>query len=293
MRRMRPRQPLHAPFQAGLIALVVILIGIYLGASPRTSRSRSRTELKAVFENAPPIQKGQAVRIAGVDVGKVSTVEPVGGDSPAVVGDDEAQGRRAADPQGRPRSRCAPRIFFEGNLFFDIQPGHAQAGPTSTTATRSRSSQTSAPVQLDQVLGTLTDGHPRGPPEAADGLRRCAERRSRSPARTPTRIPDTKGKTGGQALNDSLKYSRRRAARRRRREPGHCSARSSHDLSKLIGGQQKIFAALVRARGVAQGPDHQLQHHDGGAGVRGDEPARDDPRAAAGARGGRARRSTT
>ena len=29
-------------------------------------------ELNAVFENAPPIQKDQAVRIAGVDVGKVS-----------------------------------------------------------------------------------------------------------------------------------------------------------------------------------------------------------------------------
>ena len=36
-----------------------------------------------MFENAPPIQTDTAVRIAGVEVGKVSKVEPVGGDSPA------------------------------------------------------------------------------------------------------------------------------------------------------------------------------------------------------------------
>ena len=37
-----------------------------------------------MFENAPPVQQGTAVRVAGVDVGKVSEVEPIGGDSPGV-----------------------------------------------------------------------------------------------------------------------------------------------------------------------------------------------------------------
>ena len=36
-----------------------------------------------MFQNAPPIGKNSPVRIAGVEVGKVSKVEPLGGDSPA------------------------------------------------------------------------------------------------------------------------------------------------------------------------------------------------------------------
>src|SRR5215210_8746949 len=69
------------PLQVGLIALV---IGTFLGASKDIPFTRPY-QLKAVFENAPPIHTGQAVRIAGVDVGRVSAVEPMGGSSPAVV----------------------------------------------------------------------------------------------------------------------------------------------------------------------------------------------------------------
>ena len=70
--------------QAGLIALVLIAIAVFLAFTKDIPFTKP-FELRATFENAPPIQKNQAVRIAGVDVGKVSKVEPVGGDSPAVV----------------------------------------------------------------------------------------------------------------------------------------------------------------------------------------------------------------
>ena len=53
----------------------MIVVAVFLGASKDIPFTRP-FELKAVFENAPPIHKGQAVRIAGVDVGKVSGVEP-------------------------------------------------------------------------------------------------------------------------------------------------------------------------------------------------------------------------
>ena len=131
-------------------------------------------ELKAVFENAPPIQKDQAVRIAGVDVGKVSAVEAVGGDSPAVTVtmklDDEALPIHE-DAEVKVR----PRIFFEGNLFMDIQPG-TPGSPEADSGYTIPASQTSAPVQIDQVLGTLQTEHPQGPAEAARGLRRGHQR---------------------------------------------------------------------------------------------------------------------
>ena len=72
------------PSQVGLIALVVIVVGVYLAFSKDIPFTRPY-ELKAAFENAPPIQRGQAVRIAGVDVGKVSKVESAGADSGAVL----------------------------------------------------------------------------------------------------------------------------------------------------------------------------------------------------------------
>jgi phospholipid/cholesterol/gamma-HCH transport system substrate-binding protein len=114
------------PFQAGLIALVLIVIGTFLGASKDIPFTRP-FQLKAVFENAPPIHKGQAVRIAGVDVGKISAVEPVGGDSPAVVVTMKLEDE-ALPIHKDAQIKVRPRLFFEGNLFFDIRPGTPDAG---------------------------------------------------------------------------------------------------------------------------------------------------------------------
>jgi phospholipid/cholesterol/gamma-HCH transport system substrate-binding protein len=75
---MRARGRLST-FQAGLVAIVLIVIGVYLGFTKDIPFTKP-FQMSAVFENAPPIQKGTAVRIAGVDVGKVSKVEPAGDD---------------------------------------------------------------------------------------------------------------------------------------------------------------------------------------------------------------------
>src|SRR5215217_6672447 len=140
------------PFQAGLIALIVIVIGTYLGASKDIPFTRP-FELKAVFENAPPIHRGQAVRIAGVDVGKVSAVEPKGGDSPAVVVTMKLEDE-ALPIHRNAQIKVRPRLFFEGNLFFDVKPGTPETGAVDDGDTIPVT-QTSAPVQLDQVLGIL------------------------------------------------------------------------------------------------------------------------------------------
>ena len=47
-----------------------------------------------------------------------------------------------------------PRIFLEGNFFVDIQPGSPSA-PTLGDGDTIPVNQTSAPVQIDQILGTL------------------------------------------------------------------------------------------------------------------------------------------
>ena len=148
MRRGRGR---FTPFKAGLIALIVIVIGTYLGASKDIPFTQPY-QLKAVFENAPPIHKGQAVRIAGVDVGKVSAVEPVGGDSPAVVVTMKLEDE-ALPIHKDAQIKVRPRLFFEGNLFFDIRPGTPGRRERWTTAARSRCRRPRRPCSSTRCSG--------------------------------------------------------------------------------------------------------------------------------------------
>src|SRR5215204_6912632 len=232
------------PFQAGLIALIVIVIGTYLGASKDIPFTKPY-QLKAVFENAPPIHKGQAVRIAGVDVGKVSAVEPVGGDSPAVVVTMKLEDE-ALPIHKDAQIKVRPRLFFEGNLFFDIRPGTPQAGTVDDGGTIPVS-QTSAPVQLDQVLGTLKSNTREDLQKLLIGYGDALNGQPQ-PGEDDDQDPDTKGETAGKSLNDSLEYS---ADALRGGAVLNDATRGTelHDLSKLIGSQQTIFAALSSREG--------------------------------------------
>ncbi len=240
----RSQQSRLTPYQVGLIALVVIVIGVFLGASKDIPFTRP-FQIKAVFENAPPIHKGQAVRIAGVDVGKVSAVEAKGGDSPAVVVTMKLEDE-ALPIHKDVRIKVRPRLFFEGNLFFDVRPGTPEAGDVEDGDTIPLS-QTSAPVQLDQVLGTL-DTNTRedlqkllvGYGDAING--------EPQPGEDADQDPDTKGETAGKSLNDTYEYAAQ-SLRGGAILNDATLGTEMHDLSKLIGSQQRIFAALSSREG--------------------------------------------
>jgi phospholipid/cholesterol/gamma-HCH transport system substrate-binding protein len=238
VRALRGRGRLTA-LQVGVIALLVIAIASFLAFTKDIPFTKP-FQLKARFENAPPVQKGQAVRIAGVDVGRVSAVEPVGGDSPAVTVTmklDEDALPIHEDAQIKVR----PRIFFEGNLFFDLRPGTPSAPEVDDGATIP-ASQTSAPVQIDQVLGTL-DTNTR------DDLRKLlvgyggALNGEPQAGEDDDQDPDTQGEKAGQALNDSLEYSAD-ALRGGAVLNDATLGFEAHDLSKLVASQQRVFAAL-------------------------------------------------
>jgi phospholipid/cholesterol/gamma-HCH transport system substrate-binding protein len=226
-------------FQAGLIALVVILIGTFLAFTKDIPFTRP-FELKATFENSPPIQKNQAVRIAGVDVGKVSKIEPVGGDSPAVV--VTMKMKDEALPIHKDATvKVRPRIFFEGNNFFDIHPG-SPSSPELESGDTIPASQTSAPVQLDQVLGTLQADTRKNLRKLLDGYGGALNNKPQ-PGEDDDQVADVKGKTAGQALNQTLDYSPE-ALRGAAIVNQSLLGADLHDLSKLVSGQQRVFAAL-------------------------------------------------
>jgi phospholipid/cholesterol/gamma-HCH transport system substrate-binding protein len=141
-----------SPFRAGLIAIVVIVIGSYLGFTKQIP-FRSHFEIKAAFRSSNNIKPNSPVRIAGVEVGKVETVQATSpGASSAVI-------TMKINDLGRPihadaTAKIRPRIFLEGNFFIDLTAGSAGA-PVLSDGDTIPASQTSTPVQLDQVLKAL------------------------------------------------------------------------------------------------------------------------------------------
>jgi virulence factor Mce-like protein len=134
----------------GLIALAVITVGVAL-AWTKELPFRSHYEVKAAFESSNNIRPGSPVRIAGVEVGKVTAVEPAGRQGAVLT--------MRIDERGRPvradaTAKIRPRIFLEGNFFVDLTAGTPSAPELDDGATLPVQ-QTATPVQLDEVLTAL------------------------------------------------------------------------------------------------------------------------------------------
>ena len=228
-----------SPFQVGLVALLLIALVSFLAFTKDIPFTKPY-ELKARFTNAPPITRGQAVRIAGVEVGKVSKIEPVGGDSPAITVTMKLQDRGLPIHRDA-RIKVRPRIFFEGNLFFDVRPG-TPSSPELASGSIIPASQTSAPVQIDQVLGTLKTDTRRDLQKLLVGYGGALNGKP-LPGEDADQDASTQGETAGKSLNDSLGHSTG-ALRGGAVVNQALLGAEAHDLSKLIGAQQKVFAAL-------------------------------------------------
>jgi virulence factor Mce-like protein len=207
-----------------LIVLAVAAIGTYL-AFTKEIPFRGHYEVNAVVPTANQLKPGFLVRIAGVNVGKVTKVETVGNGEPA------ARITMQIDDAGLPIHKDAtlkirPRIIFEGNFFVDISPGSPSA-PTLGDGDTIPINQTAGPVQFDQVLGTF-----------------------KSDTRSDLRVllsELNKGYSNGgaQALNRTMPYW----------EPAYKNSAIvseatlgvlEHDLSEYIAGAAKVAEGLDR-----------------------------------------------
>ena len=145
----------------GIIAILLFSYGAYTKfsnpfASPYT--------VHAVFANANGLRPDSLVRIAGVNVGKVTSVSPVSG-CRLKVSSGPQQPCSAADvtmtisDNGLPIHKDAtfairPRIFLEGNFFVDVHPGTPEA-PVAPSGFVFPIQQGTDPVQFDQLLTSL------------------------------------------------------------------------------------------------------------------------------------------
>jgi ABC-type transporter Mla subunit MlaD len=227
-----------SPFAAGMILVVLIAILAYIAFSPTLPFS-SPYEVKAVFANAANIQARSPVRIAGVNVGEVKSVERQGDTTNSLV-------TMSIEDKGLPIFRDAemkvrPRIFLEGNFFVDVQPGTPGARKVEDGGTIPIT-QTSGPVQLDQVLSALQSDTRKQLQVLVQGYGNALNGKP-LPGEDADQDPAVKGLTGGEALNKSLVYATP-ALRGVSIVNQAFLGTQLHDLSKLIAGQQKVSAAL-------------------------------------------------
>ena len=143
-----------SPVRAGLGIVVVSLVVVYFGFTKHVPFTHG-FRVRAVFASAVNIRPSSPVRIAGVNVGKVAAVSRYGGSDVALVTLDLAQ--QALPLHTDATLKIRPRIFLEGNFFVDLQPGSPTA-PVLHEGATIPITQTSDPVQLDQVLTALDSG---------------------------------------------------------------------------------------------------------------------------------------
>ena len=136
----------------GIVAVAVIAVVVFLGWTKEVPL-RSHYEVRAAFATSNNLRPGSPVRISGVEVGKVTSIERAerGGRGAVVT-------MRISD-KGRPvhsdaTAKIRPRIFLEGNFFVDLTAGTPTAKELEDGATIPVQ-QTATPVQLDEVITAL------------------------------------------------------------------------------------------------------------------------------------------
>ncbi len=239
---MRRRRRRGIPnLAAGLIAALVIAAAVYLTFGGATPFSSSPFVLKAVFTTETELHIPSPVRIAGVDVGEVTSVKPLGGNSRAAVVTMEI------NSDGLPIHKdgtagILSRIFLEGNFYVDLHPGTPNA-PVLSSGETLPAANTSGPVQLDRVLAALNSDARGNLQTLVQGLGASLNGQP-TPAQDSSQDPSVRGLTAGQALNKSLRYSAG-AFRASAIVNEALLGTQPHDLSTYVQGNEEVFRALA------------------------------------------------
>jgi phospholipid/cholesterol/gamma-HCH transport system substrate-binding protein len=199
--------PVHSrrgltPLTVGLILIVLSIIGVFF-AFTKKNPLREHYEISAVVQTSNLLAKGSVVRIAGIDVGKITNIERYKNSSNAKI-------TMKIDPAGRPVRKDAslkirPRLFLEGNFFVELEPGEPNSPELENGGTIPLSA-TAVPVQMDQFFSSLRADTRKALQETVDGLGDGLGG-TPSAADDAGQDPAVVGLSGGQALNRTLDTS--------------------------------------------------------------------------------------
>ncbi len=230
--------PRWTRFRVGLLAIVLIAIGVYFGFTKDIPFTHGYY-LHAVFESSNNLRPGSPVRIAGVNVGKVKSVE-------RYKSTDLTEVTMEIQDVGLPIHQDAtlkirPRIFLEGNFFVDLRPGSPSA-PEVHDGGMIGSAQTSTPVQLDQLLTALQSDQRADLQTVLQQYGKALDSKPTA-AQDATLDADVRGKTGAQGLNGSYTYGPD-ALKGSALVNSALLGTQPHDLSRMIAAIARLSTAL-------------------------------------------------
>ncbi len=238
-----------------LILIALLIAGTYL-AWTKSIPFQSHFELHAVFKNAANIRADSPVRIAGVNVGKVTGVRSVCENGLAAdCASNYADVTFTVDSNGQPihsdaQIEIRPRIFLEGNFFLDLSPGSPSAGDLHSGDTIPVT-HTSTAVQLDQILTSLQAPDRANLQKLLEGYGTALTHKP-SAADDASQDPQVQGKTAAEAINESFQYGQT-AARDSAVVNEALLGTAPRDLSNLIDAQARVFGALTSHESQLQG----------------------------------------
>ena len=228
-----------------VIFLLIFTVGPYLAFTKHVPFTGYGYQLNATFSNAVNIATKSPVRIAGVDVGKVISVERDGNASTVTF---------TVDDVGRPihedaYAQIRPRIFLEGNFFIDLDPGSPSAPELGSDDTIPIS-HTSTSAQIDEVLTALQS------PVRADLARLLhgfgtGLTHKPTAAEDATQLPEVQGKSGAEGLNGAFLYGGP-AGRYSAQVTNAFLGTSPGDLSRMIASTGRTFAAFAHSESDLQ-----------------------------------------
>src|SRR5689334_6378206 len=187
--------------RAGAIALLVLAVLVYFAFSkdiPFTHGYR----VNAYFANAANIKPKAPVRIAGVNVGKVKSVERQPGSSNTKLVLDLKKTALPIHTDATAKVRF--RIFLEGNGFVDLKPGSPSA-PEIKSGGTIPVAQTGGPVQLDQLLAAVNSDARKGLTSIFTEIGTALNTKG-TPSENASQDSDVRDLTGAQALNRAMRY---------------------------------------------------------------------------------------
>jgi phospholipid/cholesterol/gamma-HCH transport system substrate-binding protein len=224
------------PVRTGIIVIVLVALVTYFGFTKHIPFKHG-FKLKAEFASALNIHPKSPVRIAGVNVGKVSSIQRQG-KAGLVTMEIESRGLPIHSDA---TLKIRPRIFLEGNWFIELQPGSPSATNISSGHTIPIT-QTSDPVQLDQVLDALNT-------DTRANLQTFLIEYGKALTQKPNAAADAeqeaevRGINAAQALNKT--YQRSPQALRGTAVINQAiTGTQPQDLSKLIASVGKVTSAL-------------------------------------------------
>jgi len=224
------------PVRYAIVLLLVIVIAVYFGFT-KAIPFKHGFQLKGEFASALNIHAKSPVRVAGVNVGKVTGVKR-DGKTGLVTMEIESRGLPVHEDA---TLKIRPRIFLEGNWFVELQPGSPSAKAVSSGYTIPIT-QTADPVQIDQVLDALNSDTRANLQhlliEYGAGLTR-----EPNAAEDAEQDPEVRGLNAAQALNKTYGFAPK-ALRGGALINQALGGTEQHDLSKLIASVGKVSAAL-------------------------------------------------